>query len=124
MQIMEINMKIVPAIYMSKYSTDFRGQLKSCNSKVLLISLSFFPLMSVTSQDWIEYKAKTFQLKYFSEKAARKPQWARAKLMYDNSIIALMPQGFVFRVDFVSLKVGAFCKKPLKKIIYCEIYMK
>ena len=44
--------------------------------------------------------------------------------MYDNLMIVLMPQGFVFRVDFVSLKLGALCKKPLKKIIYARIELK
>ena len=51
-----------------------------------------------------------------SEKATMDP-----RKMYDNLMIVLMPQGFVFRVDFVSLKLGALCKKPLKKEIYAII---
>ena len=41
--------------------------------------------------------------------------------MYDNLMNTLMPPGFVFRVDFASLKLGAFCKKPLKNVIYARI---
>ena len=44
--------------------------------------------------------------------------------MYDNLMIVLMPQGFVFRVDIASLKLGALCKKPLKKIIYSRIELR
>ena len=71
----------------------------------------------------MEYVAKHLSAKPLqwesSEKATMDP-----RKMYDNLMIVLMPQGFVFRVDIASLKLGALCKKPLKKIISARIELK